>query len=86
MLGCVFSCRAHEGSASFITPLISSTDMTHASVDVLWACVIAETLLTSSSVASVNARGAMRMSDPLPLSRSPEPPLPVCKARAVVPP
>ena len=31
--------------------------MMHASVDVLWACVIAETFLTSSSVASVNARG-----------------------------
>lgn len=30
--------------------------MMHASVDVLWACVIAETFLTSSSVASVNAR------------------------------
>ena len=61
------------------------TILTQASVDVGWACVIADTALTSSSFAT-NASGTMRMSDPLPLSRSPEQPCPVESARDVAPP
>lgn len=62
------------------------TMRTHASQEVACACVMAETARTSSSVASVNASGRMRIRDPLPLSRSPVRPRPEENASAVVPP
>ena len=63
---------------------IAWTMSTQASVETLCAWVIAETARISSSVALVKASGTVLMSDPLPLSRSPERPVPRLSARIVV--
>ena len=59
---------------------MSFTKHTHDSVEMRCACVMAETARTSSSSAVVYASGAMRMSEPLPLERSPSQPRPSASA------
>ena len=51
-----------------------------------WAWVTALAAATSSRPALVKASGAMRMSEPLPQSRSPQQPSPRSMARDVVAP
>ena len=50
--------------------LMMLTKITHASVEIQWPWVIADTLLTSSSEQSMKARGRIRMRDPFPLEYS----------------
>ena len=71
-------------SSPAITARSMRTKDTHASVERGCAWVMAETALISSSVASVQASGAILIREPLPLSRSSLQPCPCIRALVVV--
>ena len=64
----------------------TSTMLEQASIEIAWACVIADAARTSSAEASANANGMIRISEPLPLSRSPLKPTRCCNAMETVRP